>query len=255
MVGHQSPIARLTGMTYFSRPMGDSRLDRQHSRECDENAPPPAAVDSHDGDEGRVAQAWRHWLEALGRDAEAALATSLAYGELDDGGRERWLDVLAQDAAQLSVPRIAVYAPLLAVESDPARRDRIRREMGPEDVAATPRGPLRALRGHDSRGWCIAAITTPLYLDFVEVLACCYRPAYGVEWVRHDPILARDRIPQAGEQLEGVQLERVPMSVLIDELAHAIVAHTRSGRELPEALRTFAHLFSATAARRPECPV
>ena len=204
------------------------------------------ALPSETCDDSRVLDAWRLWLEALGTDAEAALAASLAYGQLDDLGRERWLDALAHDQVQLRVPRIAVYAPLLAVEGDLERRARIQHEMGPADAAATPRTAIGALRGIDRDGLRVAAITTPLYLNFVEVLACGYRVEGGIEWVRHDPIVDCGSTPRAGHDLEGAKLEGVSVKALIDELAHAVVAHTRNGRDLPDSLRTFAHLFTAS---------
>src|SRR5262249_47022382 len=73
----------------------------------------------------RVVDAWCAWLGSFATDAEAALAAAIAYRELDGPARDRWLDALAQDSERLRVPLIAVYAPLLAVESDPVRRARI----------------------------------------------------------------------------------------------------------------------------------
>ena len=85
----------------------------------------------------------------------------------------------------------------------------------------------------------------PLYLEFVQVLACGYRASRGFEWVRHDPILCREAVPVESQVLEGAVLEDIPLKILIDELAHAVVAHKRSERALPEALSFFAHLFDA----------
>src|SRR3954468_488098 len=73
----------------------------------------------------RLVGAWCEWLGALATDAEAALAAAVAYRELTPAGRDYWLAVLEQDAERLDVPMIAVYAPLLAVETDPDRRQRI----------------------------------------------------------------------------------------------------------------------------------
>ena len=191
----------------------------------------------------RVLDAWCEWLGALATDAEAALAAAIAYQELDGGARDHWLTALEQDALRLNVPRIAVYAPLLAVESDPERRARITDAIGPMDVAATPRYSAQALCGRLPDGSYVAVLITPLYLDFVQVLACSYRPDRGFGWVRHDPIVDRRQAPRHGERIEGTLVERTPMKSLIDELAHAVLAHKRSGRELPEALRVFADLF------------
>ncbi|HEX3855046.1 MAG TPA: hypothetical protein VHW01_28985 [Polyangiaceae bacterium] len=191
----------------------------------------------------RVLDAWCEWLGALATDAEAALAAAIAYQELDGRGRDHWLSALEQDAARLNVPRIAVYAPLLAVESDPERRTRITDAIGPVDAAATPRYAAQGLCGRLPDGSSVAVLITPLYLDFVQVLACSYRMERGFGWVRHDPIVDRRQAPRHGERIDGTLLERTPLKSLIDDLAHAVLAHKRSGRELPEALRVFADLF------------
>jgi hypothetical protein len=191
----------------------------------------------------RLVGAWCEWLGALATDAEAALATAIAYRELTPAGRDYWLAVLAQDEERLDVPKIAVYAPLLAVESDPARRERISTAMGPIDIDATPRFAAYSLSGVAEDGTRVAVLVTPLYLDFAQVLACGYRVGRGFSWVRHDPILLRGSAPETGDLLEGVMLESTPLRALVDDLAHTVLAHQRSGRELPEALRSFADLF------------
>lgn len=191
----------------------------------------------------RVLDAWCEWLGALATDAEAALAAAIAYRELDAKGRTSWLNALEQDSVRLKVPRIAVYAPLLAVESDPERRERITFAMGPAEIEATPRAAVQALGARRPDGLRIATIIVPLYLDFVQVLACAYRPEAGFSWVRHDPIVELKRAPGPGQLLEGAILERTPLKALIDELSHAVLSQRRSGRELPEALRVFADLF------------
>jgi len=191
----------------------------------------------------RVVGAWCEWLGALATDAEAALATAIAYRELTPAGRDYWLAVLEQDAERLEVPMIAVYAPLLAVETDAARRHRIAQAMGPIEVEVTPRFGAYALAGVTGDGTRVAVLITPLYLDFAQVLACGYRTGTGFSWVRHDPILLRGSAPVAGNRLEGVLLEATPLRSLVDDLALTVLAHQRSGRELPEALRAFADLF------------
>jgi len=193
--------------------------------------------------DARVLDAWCEWLGALATDAEAALAAAIAYRELDAQGRTSWLNALEQDSVRLKVPRIAVYAPLLAVESDPERRERITYAMGPAEVEATPRAAVQALATQRADGLRIATIIVPLYLDFVQVLACAYRPESGFAWVRHDPIVELSRAPGPGHRLEGALLERTPLKALIDELSHAVLSQRRNGRELPEALRVFADLF------------
>jgi hypothetical protein len=195
------------------------------------------------GTDSRVLDAWCEWLGALATDAEAALAAAIAYRELDAQGRTSWLNALEQDSVRLKVPRIAVYAPLLAVESDPERRDRITFAMGPAEIEATPRAAVQALSARHPDGVRIATVIVPLYLDFVQVLACGYRPERGFSWVRHDPIVDAKDAPRPGDLLEGAILERTPLKALIDELSHAVLSQRRGGREMPEALRVFADLF------------
>jgi hypothetical protein len=195
------------------------------------------------GTDSRVLDAWCEWLGALATDAEAALAAAIAYRELDAQGRTSWLNALEQDSVRLKVPRIAVYAPLLAVESDPERRDRITFAMGPAEIEATPRAAVQALSARHPDGVRIATVIVPLYLDFVQVLACGYRPERGFSWVRHDPIVDAKDAPRPGDLLEGAVLERTPLKPLIDELSHAVLSQRRGGREMPEALRVFADLF------------
>ncbi len=216
------------------------RLPRRSPSSADTTPLPTAA---RSGVDARVVDAWCAWLDALASDAEAALAAAMAYKALDDDGRDRWLDVLEQDSLRVSVPRIAVYAPLLSVESESARRRRIELAIGPDDETASPRGALRCLRGEMSGAMRVATIVSPLYLDFVQVLACSYSERTGFAWVKHDPIVDGAKAPCAGDVIGGVRLEATPLKSVVDELAHAIIAHQREGHELPEALRIFADLF------------
>ncbi len=206
---------------------------------------------SPDAVERRVVDAWCAWLDALATDAEAALAAALAYEELDAPGRDTWLRALEQDSERVGVPRIAMYAPLLAVESDPVRRQRITTAMGQPDVHATPRVPVRGFSGRTPEGMTVATVVSPLYLRFVQVLACGYYPATGFEWVRHDPIMDGEQAPGAKNEVEGAILESVPLNTLVDELASTILAHQRSGRPLPDALRVFADLFGPGEGSTP----
>jgi hypothetical protein len=209
-------------------------------------AEPTIAVDSANAqNDRRVMSAWCAWLGALATDAEAALAAALAYKQLEGAARDSWLSAVEQDAERLDVPRIALFAPLLAVESEPERRARILHSMGPEEESATPRLGASGLFGCGRDGLRLVTVTTPLYLDFVQVLACAYRPGQGFEWVRHDPIVNRGAAPTPGILIDGIELETMPLKHLVDDLAHAVVAHVRSKRPLPEGLSCFADLFNA----------
>jgi hypothetical protein len=207
--------------------------------------PVPASVDS------RVVDAWCEWLVALATDAEAALAAAIAYRELSPAARDQWLTVLEQDAPRLEVPTIALYAPLLSVESDPVRRQRIAQSIDPADAHATPRFAARGLTGIGSDGTRVAVLVVPLYLDFTQVVACAYRRNAGFSWVRHDPIVLGERAPRSGDTVGGVCVESTPLRTIIDDLSLAILAHRREGREIPEALRVFADLFGPVSDSVP----
>lgn len=188
----------------------------------------------------RFGAAWRQWLDALATDASAAIAAAHLYQELDPAARDSWLDALVEDAPRLSAPSVAIYAPLLAVEDSPERRERMERAMG-DELPAT--GEPRTLRGVTQSGERIAVLVLPLYLSFVGVLACRYHPDRGFTWVRHDPIQRDADAPWPGALLEGAQLEATPKKLVVEELAHAVLAQRRHGKELPAALQRFSDLF------------
>jgi hypothetical protein len=197
-------------------------------------------------DDARFARAWRVWLEALAHDPEAAWAAALTYKSLGIEGRDAWIDALAIDAQDVGAPAIALYAPLLGVEDDPERRARIQAALL-QHGAPLPTNVLRTLRGErDQRR--IAVIVHPLYLDFVETLTCIVAGENGFESVHHDPIRRAAQAPKPGDQVDGIELESVPVEVVVEELAHAVVAHRRSGAVLPAPLVRFADLFTP----RPE---
>ena len=212
--------------------------DLPRSARADETPLPPVA-----SADARMREVWCAWLGKLATDAEAALSAAMAYRELEAPGRDRWLAALEQDVDRVDVPRIAVYAPLLAVESDAARRKQILDAIGPGDAAASPRAPTRGLLGTADDGTQVAAVVCPLYLDFVQVLACGFSTNRGFLWVKHDPIVEHMSAPRDGDRIEGVAIEATPLRPLVDDLAVAVLAHQRGGRPLPEALRLFAHLF------------
>lgn len=229
-----------------------SRPDEAESgaREAAEITPLP--IRRMRGVDDRMQQAWCQWLTALASDAEAAMAAAMAYRALGPTERDTWLAALVQDAERISVPKIALYAPLLAVESDPDRRCRMLAATGGTLTDATPRVAAYALRGWGQRGARVALLVTPLYLDFVQVLACGYHPERGFDWVRHDPIVDARQAPVAGNEIEGLFTESAPLGTVVDELAHAVLAHQRAGRSLPEALRVLSDIFEpGFGARSP----
>jgi hypothetical protein len=192
---------------------------------------------------GHVRSAWRSWLSALATDAEAAMAAALAYESLPADARDAWLDALDADAPTLEVPQVALYAPLLAVESEPSRRSRIElRIVSDPHARRAGYGEAQALRGVAPDGTHACVIVAALYLDFVQVIACRYTPSGGFVTVRHDPMRHSGDLTPVCE-VDGVAVEPTPLRVVIEELAHAILADRRRQATTPPALASFAHLF------------
>jgi hypothetical protein len=139
-----------------------------------------------------------------------------------------------------------VYGPLLTVESDPVRRERIVKS------ASWRLGPVsdvrRALLGTAPGGVRMAALVLPLYLGFVRIIVCLFIKDRGFEWVEQDPIVCDGDAPVSGSVIRGIQLFQSSPEAVVDELAHAVLAHRRSGREAPQLLRDCADLFSAKLA-------
>ncbi|HLK39869.1 MAG TPA: hypothetical protein VKU41_24100 [Polyangiaceae bacterium] len=187
----------------------------------------------------RATAAWRSWLSALATDSEAALAAALAYESLPADARDAWLDTLDADAATLEVPVLALYAPVLAVESDPDRRARIARAL--EGVETRP-ADAAAFRGVARDGTHACVIVAPVYLEFVQILSCNYTPSGGFSRVQHDPLRHASEVGPLRD-LDGVALEPTPLRLVVDELAHAVLADRRERRSAHAALASFAHLF------------
>lgn len=196
-------------------------------------------------DDDRVRAAWRSWLSALATDAEAAMAAALAYESLPAEGRDAWLDALDADGPALGVPRLALYAPLMAVETDAARRDRMEAVLAAEIGGAPAASEPTVLHGVAGDGTHACVIVAPLYLDFVQVLECRYTPGGGFVAVKHEPLRHAAELGQVRE-VDGVSVEPAPLRIVVEELAHAILADKREHRTTPAALTSFAHLFVPT---------
>lgn len=195
----------------------------------------------------RVTAAFRAWLEALATDPDAATAASIAYESLGPEGRDAWLDAIAAEAPLLDVPALALYAPLLGVEGDGARRTRIEAALAEAPLLPPTPRKLRALHGVHASGDEVAAIVIPLYLDFVELLVCRYQPDVGVVSARRGPLLRASEVwsgASAVREIDGAALSEHPVAIVVEGLAHALVADRRHGRPPPEPLRTYDFLFT-----------
>ncbi len=200
----------------------------------------------------RVRRVWRQWLGALATDSEAALAAALAYQQLDDQERDGWLEAVEAEAERVGVPPVAVYAPLLAVESDSNRRARITRSVSRAGEVSWEGQQCpqhhRALWGEEGSHR-VAVLIGPLYLDFVQIIACSYRPGECFNWVRHDPIAKLEQVPRAGCRIGDCVVYETPLQAAIDELAATVLAHRRTGQAFPEGLCALVDWFGPL--RRP----
>jgi len=196
------------------------------------------------GTDTRVLDAWCEWLGALATDAEAALAAAIAYRELDAHGRTFLAQRARADSVRLKVPRIAVYAPLLAVESDS-------RTFASASRLPWARPKSRPLRASPFRHFLRAApmvcASPPWSCLCIWTSFRCWPAPFALKPVFlgcvHDPSSELKRAPGPGHHLEGVELERTPLKALIDELSHAVLSQRRNGARATRALRVFADLF------------
>ena len=60
--------------------------------------------------------------------------------------------------------------------------------------------------------------------------------------MKHDPLRNEDDLEQMRE-FDGVAIEPTPLHVVVEELAHAILADKRERRTTPAAVAAFANLF------------
>ncbi len=216
-------------------PQGPAPLHLVESRVSLAKDDPTAREEHPSGLEPRMLAAWREWLAALASDADAALAAADLYAGLSPAARDAWLDALAEDGPTLDVPALALYAPLLGVEMDPERRARMEVAValgseGNHDRGRVLETPVaRAFSGMTSSGARVVALIQPVYLQFVRVLWCRFVPDEGIFWARHDSLLANANAPKCGDIVDGVTLEKTPWAPIVEELAHAVLAHRRRG--------------------------
>jgi len=197
--------------------------------------------------EGRTSAIWREWIATLAESGEAALAAAIAYQALGSEARVRWLEALEQEAPYVTVPLVAAYGPLLAVETDRARRDRMEAALrkAPSEVRtragstcsvfASPEAPVRRI-----------VVVVPTYLEFRQVVICRVETGRRFLSVSREPFVLPSQGPLPGETTPEGQLEALPLPHAVDLLARTIVAHQRAYGPLPDELRCLAGLFEAS---------
>jgi hypothetical protein len=191
----------------------------------------------------RAHAAWRTWLAALARDPDAVTAAALAYESLGPDGRDAWLDALDTDAPDVSVPRVALYAPLLGVEEDPDRRARIGLNVVGAAKKSSPPRALVGVRGEDR----VCLVVTPLYLDFVEILFCRYDPDVGIREAWHRWLAHVEDVATCASEI-GMVMRDGFLPQIVEDLAHAVVADRRAGRAAPPSLLRYIDLFAPDLA-------
>ncbi len=214
--------------------------DRNKPTDNDVSSVRLAAAERVGSVDPRAHAAWRTWLAALAHDPDAATAAALAYESLPADARDAWLDALDSDAPAVEVPRVALFAPLLAVEMDDARRSRIARNI---EGAAKRSTPPRALVGSGPGGERVCILVSPLYLDFVEILLCRYHPDEGMREARHKWLAHKTEVAAAAKEI-GLTMAETPLPQVVEDLAHAVVADRRAGRAPPPALARYIDLFA-----------
>jgi hypothetical protein len=217
--------------------------ERQKPSDRDVSSVRLAASERASSVDPRAHAAWRTWLAALAKDADAVTAAALAYESLAPEGREAWLDALDNDAPDVGVPKIALYAPLLGVEEDEERRARIVLNVVGAATRSTPPRALVGSHGEDR----VCLIITPLYLDFVEILFCRYDPDVGIREAWHKWLAHTSEVAACAAEV-GVAMTEGPLPPVVEELAHAVVADRRGGRTAPPSLVRYIDLFAPDLA-------
>ncbi|HVH41593.1 MAG TPA: hypothetical protein VM925_04595 [Labilithrix sp.] len=217
--------------------------DRQKPSDQEVSSVRLAASNRASSVDPRAHAAWRTWLAALAKDADAVTAAALAYESLAPEGRDAWLDALDSDAPHVDVPKIALYAPLLGVEEDDERRARIILNVVGAARKSTPPRALVGSLGADR----VCLIVTPLYLDFVEILFCRYDPDVGIREAWHKWLAHIADVASCAAEV-GVAMQDGPLPQVVEELAHAVVADQRGGRTAPPSLVRYIDLFAPDLA-------
>jgi hypothetical protein len=208
---------------------GPSTEETQHSDRAQEAEQLELPLDV------RSTAVFRQWLQSMASDAEAALAAAMSYREMSPSGRDQWIRFLQSDIQGLDIPRIAIFAPLLSVEQDPDRRNLLEwLALGDEEQTGSV-AVRAAFVASKSGGERVYVLVCPLYLHFVQVLACGVKDGSFI-WVRHDPIVSQIGAPVAGDLMQGAKLELTSFNQALDELARVVLSHQRAGNVLPEAI-------------------
>ncbi|MCS6901287.1 MAG: hypothetical protein RMJ98_16560 [Myxococcales bacterium] len=79
--------------------------------------------------------------------------------------------------------------------------------------------------------------------DGGHAFLCRYHPTQGFRWVQREDLMGYKALSD-GRSLDGTPLERTPLKPVLEELAHAVVAHCRAGHQLLPELQLLVDLLS-----------
>jgi len=206
---------------------------------------------------------FKAWLASLGRDGSAALAAGEVYASLPGAERDAWLDAVASDLSAkgegASATVAAAYAPLLAHEHDPARRERILSEITKAGLGGEV-GRMRAFMGSGRFSFerlpCdVIVVLRGLAFDLYEALICMMTTDEDGEHIRAARYLGLASPAEA----ERVAREMgAPCTLLpadpreaTDLIAHGVWSDARAGREAKPDLAFAAHFFKPERSDPP----
>lgn len=192
----------------------------------------------------RARALFRTWLSRLATDADAVMAASALYEGLSAGERDAWLSAIEEEIPEVAVPKVALFAPFLGVETDEARMARMEAHV----EGGLFRTTVEAFAGTFADGDRALFYVFGRHLDFVETLLCrlagsAEERSLGIRSVVAEALTRRPELPRLISQL-GVLLSPVPLDEATVELGHAVVADARNGVSLSPLLTRFTELFT-----------
>ncbi len=206
-----------------------------------------------------ISSPFKTWLASLGRDGSAALAAGEVYGSLSPDERDAWLDAVASDLGPAGVAHrgvAAAYAPLLAHEEDPVRRERILGEISRAGLGGEV-GVMKAFMGAGRFSFerlpcSIIVLLRGLAFDLSEALVCAVTEEADGERIRAATYLGLASAVEAErvalEMGAPCTLSPVDPREATDKIAHGIWSDARRGREPFADLTAAAHFFAPEPA-------
>lgn len=194
----------------------------------------------------RARALFRAWLLKLATDANAVMAASALYEALSDGERDAWITAIEEELGEMTIPRVALFAPFLSVERSPERVSRMQSHLPEMPLPALP--AVETFAGRFADGDRALFYVFGRHLDFVETLLCRLRgsdakESDGVRSVEAEALIRRPELPALISSL-GILLAPIGLDEATMALGHAVVADVRNGVAPPPILARFSEIFS-----------